>query len=129
MILRFLFFMTFFCSPGFFSPFFVKISIIGGTEVKYWGGGGCIPHPPGICSPVYTCSALLNCIVLVYSFSETLYTQCNYKYNRYVITLSIRIGCLELCFANWSCTVCVGISKSSLSDDYKIDELSNNTVV
>ena len=35
MLLRFLFLMTF------FSPFIVKIQLL----------GGCIPHPPGICSP------------------------------------------------------------------------------
>ena len=50
MILRFLFLMTFFLLARlFFSPFFVKIQLLGGgMEVKYWGG--CTPTP-GICSP------------------------------------------------------------------------------
>ena len=52
MILRFLFLMTFFfCLLGFFSPFFVKIQLLGedGGQIL----GRCMMYPPRICSPEF----------------------------------------------------------------------------
>ena len=54
MILRFLFLMTFFLLARlFFHHFLLKFNYWGDGGQILGGGGGCIPYPPGICSPVH----------------------------------------------------------------------------